>query len=219
MNGIHDLGGMHGFGAVEPEPDEPVFHADWEARFLGLAMAHTLPVHVNDDNWRYTIECLPPELYLSHGYYERWYHAEALQLVDAGMVTIAELCSGRAEKGFSHRDDALRPQQVDAAIREGGEGIRELEHPPAFAIGTRVRTRNLDPPGHCRLPRYARNRCGLVGAFRGAQVFPDSNALTQSDNPQHVYSIEFSARELWGPNRSSLDKVYLDLWESYLEPA
>ena len=117
------------------------------------------------------------------------------------------------------RDDALRADQVAQAIREGGEGLSDAKQGQVLAIGALVRTRNLDTAGHCRLPRYARDRVGVINAFRGSQIFPDSNALGQGGNPQPVYSVAFDAAELWGPTSSCADKIYIDLWESYLEPA
>jgi len=212
------MGGMHGFGPIEPEHDEPVFHAAWEARFFGLAQSCTAPEWANEENWRYTAECMPPALYLSTSYYERWYYVVTLQLVDSGMVTMDELSAGHAETGLPRRDDAMRPEDVWPAIRGADAGIRELEQPPRFSAGNQVRTCNLNSQGHTRLPRYARGKVGVIKAHRGANALPESNAKGLGENPEHVYSVELLASELWGSQAASKDKVYLDLWESYLEP-
>ncbi len=213
------MGGMHGFGAVDPEAEEPVFHEPWEARLFGLAMSYSAPDFVTEDRWRYTAECLPPELYLAASYYERWYCIEALQLVDAGLVSLEELRTGSAATGSPKRDDALQPSEVWPAIRETDGGIRKIEQAPKYSVGDRVRTLILQSDGHIRLPGYAQNRIGIVTAHRGGNIFPESSAAGLGENPEHVYNVEFSARELWGPQAAEGDKVFLDLWESYLEPA
>ena len=85
--------------------------------------------------------------------------------------------------------------------------------------GQKVRARNTHPAGHTRLPRYVRGHVGSVELNRGVQAFPDTNVYGRGKNPQHVYSVRFAARELWGEEASSSDSVYLDLWDDYLEPA
>jgi len=212
------MGGMQGFGPVEPEQNEPVFHQTWEARLFGLLQSYSGPEYANQENWRYTIECMPPELYLSTSYYEHWYYGDAVPLVDSGMVTFDELRTGHVKNSLPRRDDAMRPEDVWPAIRKGGDGIRELEQSPRFSVGDLVRTNNLHPHGHTRLPRYARGKAGTIKALRGANVSPESNAHGLGENPEHVFNVEFLARELWGTQAASKDKVYLDLWESYLEP-
>ena len=96
---------------------------------------------------------------------------------------------------------------------------REIAEPPRFSVGDTVRTANFHPTGHTRLPRYARDKPGMIHALHGAHVLPDSNAHGKGENPQHLYSVAIPARALWGQRAAPKDKVYLDLWESYLEPA
>jgi nitrile hydratase len=160
---------------------------------------------------------MPPATYLTWSYYEHWYFATAQSLLQAGMVTIEELRTGRAAAGRPKRNDAMRPESVEAAATRGGNFARAIDAPPRFAVGQAVVTRNLNPTGHTRLPRYARGKRGLIHHWHGAQVFADSSARGDGECPQHLYSVMFSARELWGADAAPQDKVHLDLWESYLD--
>jgi len=218
MDGIHDLGGMDGFGPVQPERNEPVFHTPWEASVFGLNQAMTGPDNFSVDMFRFLGETLPPADYLTWSYYERWYFIAAMALLGAGMVTPAELRSGQAAPGTLRRQDAMTAADVPSAIAGSGKCARPVETPPAFAIGQSIRTRNIHPTGHTRLPRYARGKLGVIHRRCGGYVFPDTNASGLGENPQHLYNVAFSARELWGADASPNDKIYLDLWESYLQP-
>ena len=219
MNGIHDMGGMDGFGPIEREANEPVFHEPWEARMYGLAQAATFPPDLAVDRFRFLIEQMPPAAYLSQSYYERWYCTSAVALLQAGMVTIAELATGRASRGGARRSDAMKAADVGPAMAQGPDYAREIANPPRFAAGQTIMARNMHPAGHTRLPRYVRGRRGVIRSWRGAFVFPDTNARGDGECPQHLYSVAFAARELWGPDAEPKDKIHLDLWESYLEPA
>jgi nitrile hydratase beta subunit len=219
MNGIHDMGGMHGFGPIAPEATEPAFHDTWEGRMFGLGMAMTSPPGFTIDRSRFLQETMPPVAYLTWSYYEHWYFATALSLLQAGMVTIDELRTGRAAAGHPKRNDAMRPADVDRAITTGGKFARAVDTPPRFSVGQAVAARNLNPTGHTRLPRYARGKRGLVHHWHGAHVFADASARGDGECPQHLYTVMFAARELWGGDAAPNDKVCLDLWESYLDPA
>ena len=219
MNGIHDMGGMHGFGPVAAEAGEPVFHEAWEARMLGLRRAMTSPPGSTIDRFRHLRESMPPVAYLSWTYYEHWYFATALSLLQAGMVTMEELRTGRVAPGSSRRDDAARPEDVDRLFKTGGNFERQVDSPPRFAAGQPVKARNMHPTGHTRLPRYARGKRGEIHRWHGAHVFPDTSAHDGGECPGHLYAVMFTARELWGEEAAHGDKVFLDLWESYLEPA
>jgi nitrile hydratase beta subunit len=218
MNGIHDMGGMHGFGPIAPEANEPVFHEAWEGRMFGLRRAMTSPPGFTIDRFRFLRETMPPVTYLTWSYYEHWYFATVLSLLQAGMVTIDDLRTGRATAGHAKRSDAMRPADVDHAIRTAGEFARAIDTSRRFSAGQAVAARNLNPTGHTRLPRYARGKRGLVHHWHGAHVFADSSARGDGECPQHLYTVMFSARELWGADAAPNDKVYLDLWESYLDP-
>ena len=219
MNCIHDMGGMDGLGPILREANEPVFHGAWEARIFGIAEASTHPAGYSVDVFRYLGEQMPAAAYLGQSYYERWYFLTALALLQGGMVTLQELSTGRAAPGFAKRSDAMKAEAVPAAITGGKDSTRESKAPPRFAPGEAVRARNIHPAGHTRLPRYVRGRRGEILSRHGAHVFPDSRAMGDGDNPQQLYTVAFTARELWGPDTVAGDKVYLDLWESYLEPA
>jgi nitrile hydratase len=219
MNGIHDMGGMHGLGAIEREENEPVFHARWEGRMFGISEAMTFPPGATIDRGRFLIEIMPPAAYLAQSYYERWYFACAAALLEGGMVTIEELRSGRAAPGSARRDDALRATEVARANAKRGIYERATAAAPRFAVGQSVRTRNIHPAGHTRLPRYARGKVGVIHHYCGAHVFPDTNAHGLGESPHPLYSVAFAARELWGDDAPARDKVFLDLWERYLEPA
>jgi nitrile hydratase len=219
MNGIHDMGGMHGLGPILPELAEPVFHSRWEARMFGIAQAMTYPPAFTLDRSRFLSERMPPAAYLSQSYYERWYFSCALALLEAGMATLTELSTGRTASASAPRDDAQLAGDVGLAIVGSGNTDREAKTPPRFSPGQRVITRKLNPAGHTRLPRYARGRIGTIHRRHGAHVFPDTSASFDGECPQHLFTVAFSARELWGPDAGGNDKVYLDLWDSYLDPA
>ena len=219
MNGIHDLGGMHGHGPIAPETDEPAFHARWEARMLGIRRGATFPPEVNIDRWRHLRELIPPHLYLSRSYYDHWYMSYVAALLQSGWATAEEIKSGHAAPGSAKRNDAMRPDEVWDAQRTRGIFMRDVETPPLFALGQRVRARNINPTGHTRLPRYVRGKVGIVRLHHGAHVLPDANAHGQGEAPQHLYTVAFPMRELWGSEASPHDEACADLWESYLEPA
>ena len=212
MNGIHDMGGMHGFGAVEIEENEPVFHARWEGRVVGMrALARAKGMIVLDES-RYAVERLDPADYLNLSYYERWLRSFESQLIADNWMR-----SGEVEAWLA--GDPLDPAPVPALPRPvGGGARREIDVEPRFVVGQRVRTLNHQPPGHTRLPAYVRARRGIIAIVHpSAWVLPDSNAHRKGENPQAVYAVRFAADELWGGSAEPGTFVYLDLFESYLE--
>lgn len=217
MNGAHDLGGMHGFGPVEIEAHEPVFHAHWERRVFALTLASAYAVKWNIDMGRYARELMPPAEYLATTYYEHWLFGLVKLLVDLNVITREELASSRAAGKTGY--EALRLHEVEAYIRNRKHARVDTDVPPKFQVGDRVLTRNIHPIGHTRLPRYARGRYGNIHRDHGVFVFPDTNAMTRDRKPQHCYSVRFAARELWGPAASRRDSVYIDLWDDHLDPA
>jgi nitrile hydratase subunit beta len=214
MNGVHDMGGMDGFGPVVPEQNEPVFHADWERRMYALANLAMRAAQINVDEFRHAIERIPPARYLASSYYERWLAAVETLLVERGVVTREELLA----KESSSIDPALIANCVAA---RGPAPVKEKPgaKPPRarYAIGDRVHARNLNPSGHTRLPRYVRGKAGVVARDWGVFTFPDTNAHHAGTRPQHCYSVAFDARELWGKSAGSRERVYIDLWEDYLD--
>jgi nitrile hydratase beta subunit len=217
VNGIHDLGGMHGMGTVQPERDEPVFHHRWEGRVFALVRAMGAFGRWNIDASRHQRELIPAAEQLRMTYYERWLAALSELLVRHGFASAAELASGRALPGAAPGTPALRAAGVPAFIARGSPASRECDRPPRLRPGQRVRARNLHPVGHTRLPRYVRGKSGIVDRVHGVFVFPDTHAHFRGEDPQHVYSVRFEARELWGDDRVAGDAVYVDLWEGYLD--
>ena len=218
MNGIHDLGGLTCFGPVEREYDEPVFHDDWEGRVFALSIASSATFGPLDRR-RHALETLDPLLYLSSSYYERWLaRLENLAITD-GLLSEEELVSGKSLKPSEHSTSPLDANAVESIVEEGRPTNRETGRvTPCFSVGDRVRARNIQPVGHTRLPRYVRGRVGVIARRHGSHCYPDTNAHGQGENPQPLYSVGFDASELWGPLTSSQDRLFIDLWEDYLEP-
>ena len=215
MNGVHDMGGMDGFGPVVREADEPVFHAEWERRVFALVSSAMGSAQINIDEFRHAIERIPPGQYLASSYYERWLAAAETLLVERGMITREELLAKHDSS-----PETLRAQ-IASGIRNAGP--QPIKDPGAtararFAKGDRVRARNMNPVGHTRVPRYVRGKRGVIARDWGVFVFPDTNAHHAGTKPQHCYSVEFEARELWGKSAKSREKVLIDLWQDYLEP-
>ena len=218
MDGIHDLGGMDGFGRIDIEPNEPVFHAGWEGRVLAMQRAMMYAGAWSIDMLRCAQERLPPQVYLGASYYERWALATECNVVERG-------CGGADELDAGH---SLRPGKTlartltAAAVGEGlirGGFERAARGPARFAPGDRVRAKNIHPPTHTRLPRYARGHVGTVERLHGCHVYPDSSAIDQGDDPQWLYAVRFDGRELWGPTADPTVSVSVDAFEPYLEPA
>jgi nitrile hydratase beta subunit len=219
MNGVHDMGGMQGMGAIQPEKNEPVFHAPWQGRAYAVTRAMGAWRKWNLDASRYQRELIPPADYFTMSYYERWIVALVELMVKTGLVTNAELESGTPDQGSAKLTPALTAEKVPTLITKGVPAKRDVPVVASFHAGERVRSRNINPVGHTRLPRYARGKVGTVHRDHGVFVFPDTNAMFLGEKPQHVYSVRFAARELWGEQAAAQDSVYLDMWDSYLEPA
>lgn len=218
MNGVHDMGGMHGMGPIQPEHDEPVFHARWEGRVFAIVRAMGAWGKWNIDASRHQRELIPPAEYLRMSYYEKWLAGLLELMVKKGLVTREEIASGRASSSApSGVRPALTAERVPLLTAKGSPANRAAHTAPLFQPGDIIRTRNINPVGHTRLPRYAREKRGVIDRVHGAFVFPDTNAAFQGENPQHLYSVRFSARELWGEQAAAQDCVYIDLWESYLK--
>ena len=203
MNGIHDLGGMDGFGPVEVERDEPVFHAGWERTVFGLSVARALARLGNTHEFRHAIERMEPLHYLGSSYYEHWLTALATLFVERGVLTREEL---------EQRAGGTFPLSRPAT---GGPGAAV---PAAcFAVGDVVRVRNVHPEGHTRCPRYVRGRRGVVTRVDPSFPVPDVAAHAVAASEEPTYGVRFSARELWGDQAGARESVHVDLWHRYLE--
>jgi nitrile hydratase len=218
MNGVHDMGGMHGMGPIVAEPSEPVFHARWEGRLFALRRAVGAWRRWNIDAMRHAVERVPPVPHLAASYYARQYLGFVTILVERGLLTQSEIDTGQAAPGQARLVPPLTADRVAAMVAHGAPARRDVSTAPGFAIGQSVRARELHPAGHTRLPRYARGRTGTVVRDHGVYVLPDTNAHFLGEQPQHLYQVRFTATELWGDSASPTDAVYLDLWELYLEP-
>jgi nitrile hydratase beta subunit len=219
MNGVHDMGGMHGMGPIEYERNEPVFHTRWEARAFALTLAMGAWRKWNIDASRHSRELIPPAEYLRMSYYERWIAGLVELSVKTGLVTRAEIESGVPAEGSPKATPPLTADKVAKTLAKGGPASRDVAVAPRFQVGQHVRARNIHPAGHTRLPRYARGKLGAIDRDHGVHVFPDSNAHFLGEKPQHVYSVRFAARELWGEQAAPHDAVYIDLWDEHLDPA
>ncbi|ANK80660.1 MAG: nitrile hydratase subunit beta [Rhizobiales bacterium NRL2] len=220
MNGVHDMGGMQGFGPIAPEPEaeEPLFHEPWERRVFALTLAAGFLGEWSIDEARHARERMNPADYLRAGYYEKWLDAVGRQMVEKGLITEAELTSGRPERKVA-RDEyrLLKAGTVDRVFDKGGPASLDAGRPAAFAIGDRVRALNINPAGHTRSPRYVRGHVGEVVLHHGGHVFADANAHGERRG-EHLYTVRFDAKEIWGPDAFG-GAVMVDLWEPHLETA
>ncbi|GGC86527.1 nitrile hydratase subunit beta [Chelatococcus reniformis] len=219
MNGAQDMGGMMGFGPVMPEDEAVRFHAPWERRALALTVAVGGGGVWNIDASRHMRESLHPADYLASSYYEIWTKGLERLLLAHGLVTAEELAQGRALEAPRPIPRVLSAEAALAAMAKGSSYDRPVATPARFAVGDRLRAREMNPRGHTRLPRYARGKLGTVEIVHGGYVLPDTHAHGQGENPQWLYCVRFSARELWGPEADPSLAVSIDAWESYLEPA
>jgi nitrile hydratase beta subunit len=218
MNGVHDLGGMHGFGPVVRETNEPRFHAAWEARVWAMVQVIRRQDYYTIDASRFGIEQMPPAEYLRSTYYERWLASLVFNLKKEGLLTGDELEA--AIEHIRRHPEAPMPTVALESPPPPREQPASLPPPaPRFAVGDAVVTQNVHPIGHTRLPRYARGKLGVIQNFYGAQIFPDANAHGLGEQPQPLYNVRFEARELWGDSAEPRQTVSLDLWDSYLDPA
>jgi nitrile hydratase subunit beta len=223
VDGIHDLGGMHGFGKVERDDHEGRFDADWEAAVVAIMQRGRRTGLFSIDEFRHAIERMPPDRYLALTYFERWLDGITRLLVEKGVVDPARLAA--RTRFFADRPGAPATAAMESVPTPPATGaeerwppIREATTPPRFAAGERVVTRTFHPRGHTRLPRYARGKRGVVHQYHGVHVFPDTHAHGRGEAPQPLYSVRFEAGELWADAAEPRASVYIDLWESYLEP-
>jgi nitrile hydratase subunit beta len=219
MNSVHDMGGMHGMGPIQYEKNEPVFHEPWEARIFALNRAVRAWRIWTADASRHAVELIPAPEYLRMSYYEQRLHSLVELMIKSGLVSRAEVENGKSAPNSLKATPALTSDAVPSMLAKGKPTSREVPVAARFKAGQAVRARNINPTGHTRLPRYARSKLGTIHLDHGVYVFPDTNADSLGENPQHLYSVRFSARELWGEQASSRDAVYLDMWDHYLECA
>lgn len=219
MDGVHDMGGMDGFGQVEPERNEPVFHAPWEARVLAMRRAMGAANGWTIDMQRFAIEQLPPHVYLGATYYQKWFLGLRQMLLDHNLIDAAELEAGRALGPAAPLPRGAFTSAHVARIMSRGKFDRPANAPVRFKVGERVRAKNIHPSTHTRLPRYARGHVGVIERIQGCHVLPDTAAHGKGEAPQWLYTVVFDARELWGADADPTLKVSIEAFESYLDPA
>jgi nitrile hydratase len=217
MNTIHDMGGMHGFGPVVAEENEPVFHDEWERRVLGVMIATSLSGRAGFD--RSYIERIDPTEYLATSYYEHWLRALETQLLEIGVVTQAELGAGHLASP-SRRDGSATPAKMEQIWPwfQRGMPLASKTNSPRFKVGDSVVARNINPHHHTRLPRYARGKPAKIIALRGAFPLPDAQAQGLGTKLEEVYTVRFDARDLWGADAELRSAVHLEMYDSYLDP-
>lgn len=217
MNGVHDLGGMQGFGRIEREEDEPVFHARWESRVRGMMTAGSRLGVFNLDEFRWAVERMDPARYLAASYYEKWLAAIERLYIEKGVITQKEM-DERLSRGGPPPSTVEEPPDMRRILHPAPSGPRAtLRELPRFAPGDPVVAKNVHPRTHTRLARYVRGKRGVVERVNGAYALPDRSALGLGQDPEYVYSVRFEVRELWGKDAPPRDRVYIDLWETYLE--
>ena len=213
MNGIHDMGGMHGLGEIGYKESAPGYDEPWEVRLFALVQA------MRTGGLRAYIEGIPAPDYLRMGYYERWYTALITRIIERGSVTVAEVDSGRADPASAKATPALTPEIARDLLSRSTKTEQDIELAPRFHVGDSVRGRNMNPATHTRMPRYTRGKTGVVERDRGVFDLPDIEQTSAEPKPQHVYLIRYAGRELWGEEAPPNDSLYIDMWEDYLEPA
>lgn len=223
MDGIHDVGGMQGFGALEIENDEPVFHHDWEKRVFALTMATPFVAEYGDDQFRRHIESISPQQYLNSSYYQLWLEGFIRLLQELDVLSDRELINGKATEPLPepfalNRQPAVE-SLMDAVLQGESQAMPDAAGPHRFVVGDRVVTRTHMPSIHNRLPRYARGKDGKVVAEYGQFIFADMNSVGDGPAPQMLYGVEFTAEDLWGSTAEPGNRVCLDLWDAYLVAA
>lgn len=221
MDTIADMGGMQGFGEIEfpIDPDEPPFKHEWEKRAFAMALLSMRTSGTNLDTFRYALERQHPLEYLQDGYYGRWLNCAENLLMDSSIIAPGAVEARARKMQGEDVEEPATPEPNKPDYKPTGPGsIRQVDYPPKFNVGDRVRARHIHPTGHTRLPRYVRGHEGVVRTIQPAHVFPDTHAHFLGENAQHVYSVVFDSVELWGPEAEKFD-LYIDLYENYLEAA
>jgi len=218
LNGAADMGGMHGFGSVQIESNEPVFHADWERRIFALNNAVGASGVWTLDAFRQTRESISPPEYLALSYYALWVVSLENLMIEHGLATANEIAVGRSLGPANPVAAKASAAAIAQMIALGTPYDRPPPAPARFKAGDRVRAKNMHPKTHTRLPRYVRGHAGVVIRVDGCHVFPDSNAIGRGDDPHWLYTVRFDGRELWGENSDPTANVSIAAWELYLEP-
>lgn len=221
MDGVHDMGGMHGMGPVDTVEDDEVFHSNWERRVFAINNAIGALRFRNIDESRHARERMNPAKYLGSSYYQIWYDGLIRIMTEKGLFSLDELAGKAALSPPAMKlGSKLAAQDVDKVMDKGAKYKVDVADAAlvraSFKPGDKVRGRNIHPAGHTRLPRYARGKTGKIMNDYGVHVFPDASAHG-ADKPQHLYNVRFSSTALWGADGTDGDYIYLDLWDDHLE--
>ncbi|MCF6320634.1 MAG: nitrile hydratase subunit beta [Rhizobiaceae bacterium] len=217
MDGTHDLGGKQGFGPIQVQHEYLAFEHYWEGRMWALAQTTRNP-HLTIDWFRHLVECLEPQAYLTMPYFEKWAMAHLAGLTMSEVFTTAQIIEGTCNKTNERPPDATLEDVLVSARNKSRTFQLKSTIAPAFKTGDIVHTLSHGKRGHTRLPGYMRARQGKILSHHGAHSFADEGAKGL-EMAQHLYTVVFSARELWGNEASKIDTVSAELWESYLVSA
>jgi len=216
MDGVHDLGGKEGFGPIDVNEPEVPFHHPWEGRMWAIENLTAAP-DWTIDWWRHVRELIEPVDYLTRRYFDQWMQTQTAALIDSGILTLEEVISGGVVSARTMTGSPMQHHDVIAMVASRAKDYsHQIDVPPMFTEGEEVRARLMGATGHTRLPAYVRGRVGAIHAHHGAHVFPDASARGE-ERPEHLYSVAFRADALWPEASGRAEKVFLDLWESYLE--
>ena len=217
MEGAQDMGGLPWSGPVQPEPNEPPFHAEWERRAFALTLAMGMPGGWNIDMSRFARENRPPQDYLSKSYFQIWLAGLETLMIERGLVSREEIETGKVLLPPKADVTIMHPHEIAPGIRRGAPTEREPKAPAMFEVGETVRMKNIHPPTHTRLPQYVRGHLGTIELNHGCHVFADLNSLGVAENQQWLYTVRFDGPELWGKDTDPTLSISVDAWESYLE--
>ncbi len=218
MDGVHDLGGREGFGPILDKDDDKPFHADWEMRAFGIKQSAAAATSWTIDWFRHCRELTGPVDYLTRPYFDQWLTTHAVQLIDEGYLTLDEVKRGAAAFTPKPSRPPQTPEAARASVKDPRSFTLSVNAAPRFALGERVKCRLSGGSGHTRLPQYVRGRAGAIHAHHGGHVLADASARGEKRG-EHLYTVSFASADLWPEEKGSGDKVFVDLWESYLEPA
>ena len=228
MNGIHDLGGRDGMGAINPTPAEPVWKAEWEKHahtFFPLAFRAGF---FGVDQFRFGMEQIEPIEYLSSTYYEHWVHSVTHHGVRHGQLDPDEI--ERRTQYYLDNPDAPLPEGqdpdgeltafIDWAVKNGVAAGRDTGKKAKFSVGDRVTVVADAPAGHTRKAGYIRGKTGIIDLAHGEMIYPDTAGNDQGEAPEHVYTVRFTNEELWGAEEAEPNgSITFDVWEPYIVPA
>lgn len=214
MDSTHDLGGKQGFGPI-PIDDNEGFHHDWERRMWGISRSNVGPPGMIIDWFRHGIENMVPSDYLSFAYFNKWCTNYYMLLIDGGILTEQEAISGHAENSADQAHAMTVADAVIANQNANKDFSVDIDTAPRFVVGDTIATKRRTHSGHTRLPAYARNATGTVVTHHGAHLLADKGAQGEHFG-EHLYTVSFTATELWGPDANPRDTVTLELWDSYI---